>query len=148
MIYATGPCMCHQVLQKPFTAEHVCQMVRRVYDGDVTFHDGDAEIAPGVGVHKVGGHSRGLQAVRVETANGPLVLASDAAHYYENYVTGNPFPLVVDVEDMLKGFDRLTALAGERKLVVPGHDPLVRQKFPTAFDNAKPGVWRLDQGTI
>lgn len=148
MVYATGPCMCHPVLQKPFTADHVCNMVRRVYDGKVAFHDGDAEVAPGVSVHKVGGHSRGLQAVRVETANGPLVLASDAAHFYENFETRNPFPLVVDVEDMLKGFELLTKLAGERQLVVPGHDPLVRQRFPTAFENARPEVWRLDLGTI
>ncbi|MEZ4622005.1 MAG: MBL fold metallo-hydrolase [Caldilineaceae bacterium] len=83
MVYATGPCMCHQVLQKPFTAEHVCTMVKRVYEGKVIFHDGDAEVAPGVTVHKIGGHSRGLQAVQVETAHGPLVLASDAAHFYE-----------------------------------------------------------------
>lgn len=148
MVYATGPCMCHQVLQKPFTAEHVCTMVKRVYEGKVIFHNGDAEVAPGVTVHKVGGHSRGLQAVRVETAGGPLVLASDAAHFYENYETRNPFPLVVDVEDMLKGFDLLTRLAGDRKLVVPGHDPLVRQRFPEAFANAAPGVWRLDAGTV
>lgn len=148
MVYATGPCMCHAALQKPFTAEHVCQMVRRVYDGKVAFHDGDAEVAPGVSVHKVGGHSRGLQTVRVETADGPLVLASDAAHFYENYEARSPFPLVVDVEDMLKGFDLLTNLAGDRKLVVPGHDPLVRERFPTAFENARPGVWRLDLGMI
>ena len=146
MTYATGPCMCHQVLQKPFTAEHVCQMVRRVYDGKVVFHDGEAEVAPGVSVHKVGGHSRGLQVVRVETANGPLVLASDAAHFYENYETRSPFPLVVDVEDMLKGFDLLTKLAGDRRLVIPGHDPLVRQRFPAAFENAVPAVRRLDLG--
>jgi hypothetical protein len=30
-----------------------------------------------------GGHSRGLQAVRVRTAVGWMVLASGAAHYYE-----------------------------------------------------------------
>lgn len=148
MVYATGPCMCHPVLQKPFTAEHVCQMVRRVYDGKVVFHNGEATVAPGVTVHKVGGHSRGLQVVRVETAHGPLVLASDAAHFYENYETRNPFPLVVDVEDMLNGFDLLTKLAGERRLVIPGHDPIVRQKFPVAFENAKPEVWRLDLGTV
>lgn len=148
MVYATGPCMCHPVLQKPFTAEHVCQMVRRVYDGKVVFHDGEATVAPGVTVHQVGGHSRGLQVVRVETAHGPLVLASDAAHFYENYETRNPFPLVVDVEDMLNGFDLLTKLAGERALIIPGHDPLVRQKFPTAFENARPEVWRLDLGTV
>jgi glyoxylase-like metal-dependent hydrolase (beta-lactamase superfamily II) len=140
--------MCQPVLQKPFTADHVCQMVRRVYEGKVTFHNGEAEIAPGVSVHKVGGHSRGLQAVRVETANGPLVLASDAAHYYETYETRNPFPLVVDMEDMLKGYDLLTKLAGDRRLVIPGHDPQVRQKFPIAFANARPEVWRLDLGTI
>lgn len=148
MVYATGPCMCHPVLQKPFTADHVCSMVRRVYEGKVVFHDGDASVAPGVSVHKVGGHSRGLQAVRVETAGGPLVLASDAAHFYENYETRNPFPLVVDVEDMLKGYDLLRALAGERKLIVPGHDPLVRSRFPAAFEDARPEVWRLDGGTV
>lgn len=146
MIYATGPCMCHQVLQKPFTVAHVCQMVRRVYQGMVAFHDGEAALVSGVSVHKVGGHSRGLQVVRVETANGPLVLASDAAHFYENYETRSPFPLVVDVEDMLKGFDLLAQLAGERQLIVPGHDPLVRQRFPAAFENARPEVWRLDLG--
>lgn len=148
MVYASGPCMCHQVLRKPFTAEHVCQMVRRVYQGKVEFHDGDAVIAPGVSVHKVGGHSRGLQVVRVETAEGPLVLASDAAHFYENYETRNPFPLVVDVEDMLNGYDVLARLAGERRLVVPGHDPLVREKFPVAFENARPDVRRLDLGVV
>ena len=148
MVYATGPCMCHQVLQKPFTAEHVCQMVRRVYEGKVAFHNGDAQIAPGVSVHKIGGHSRGLQAVRVETAHGPLVLASDAAHFYENYETRNPFPLVVDVADMLDGFDLLARLAGARQLVIPGHDPLVRQRFPAAFENARPDVRRLDLGVV
>ncbi len=148
MVYATGPCMCHRVLQMPFTAEHVCHMVRRLYAGKVVFYDGDAVIVPGVSVHKVGGHSRGLQAVRVETANGPLVLASDAAHYYENYENRNPFPLVVDVEDMLKGYDLLSKLAGKRRMVIPGHDLLVRQKFPVAFENTRPEVRRLDLGVV
>ena len=105
-------------------------------------------MAPGVTVHKIGGHSRGLQAVRVETADGPLVLASDAAHFYENYERRNPFPLVVDVADMLDGFDTLTRLAGERKLVVPGHDPLVLQRFPPAFEGVGLDVRRLDRGTV
>ncbi|MEM7126625.1 MAG: N-acyl homoserine lactonase family protein [Chloroflexota bacterium] len=146
MVYATGPCMCHAVLQKPFTAEHVCQMVRRVYEGKVAYHDGDAQVAPGVTVHKVGGHSRGLQVVRVDTTHGPLVLASDAAHYYENYEKRSPFPLVVDVEDMLKGFDLLTKLAGDRQLVIPGHDPLVSAQFPVAFEGTGVDVRRLDLG--
>lgn len=146
MVYATGPCMCHGVLQMPFTAEHVCQMVRRVYEGKVAYHNGDGLVAPGVTVHKVGGHSRGLQVVRVETNHGPLILASDAAHFYENFETGNPFPLVVDVEDMLNGFNTMRKLAGDRQLIVPGHDPLVRTRFPIAFEGTGVDVRRLDVG--
>lgn len=142
MAYATGPCMCHGVLRGPFSAEHVCQMVRRVYSGRVAFHDGDAEVAPGVTVHRTGGHSRGLQVVRVRTRMGWLVLASDAAHYAENWIAEKPFPIVVDVEDMLRGFRTIRALASTAELVVPGHDPLVRTMFPAV--PGAPDAFRLD----
>ena len=107
MAYATGPCMCHDHLRYPFTADHVCEMVRNVYSGRVAFHDGDAEVAPGVTVHKIGGHSRGLQCVRVMTATGPVVLASDSSHFYENFEKGKVFPITVDVADVLDGYARL-----------------------------------------
>jgi glyoxylase-like metal-dependent hydrolase (beta-lactamase superfamily II) len=145
MAYATGPCMCHDTLRTPFTAGHVCEAVRRLYAGKVIFHDGDAEIAEGVTIHRIGGHSRGLQAVRVLTEAGALVLASDAAHFYENVLKRKPFPIVVDLQDMLDGFARLEALADRPGLIVPGHDPLVRQLFPT--DGAG-HVFRLDRGPI
>ncbi|WDR01578.1 FCD domain-containing protein [Devosia algicola] len=83
--FAVSPCMCHPVLRAPFTAEHVCTAVKQLYSGKLTFHDGSAQIVPGVRVHRVGGHSSGLQIVEVDTANGPLILASDASHYYENF---------------------------------------------------------------
>lgn len=143
MAYATGPCMCHDTLRMPFTAGHICEAVKRLYSGQVVFHDGDAEVAEGVTVHCIGGHSRGLQAVRVRTAAGWLVLASDAAHYYENIFARKPFPIVVDLQNMLDGFDRLEALASHKTLIVPGHDPLVTQAFPQAMANH---IWRLDQG--
>jgi glyoxylase-like metal-dependent hydrolase (beta-lactamase superfamily II) len=144
MAYATGPCMCHEALRAPFTGAHVCEAVRRLYQGRVVFHDGDAEGADGVTVHRIGGHSRGLQAVRVRTSAGWLCLASDAAHFYENYRTGNPFPIVVDVPEMLEGFGTIQALASAPGLVVPGHDPLVRTLFP----EAGPEAWRLDRGPV
>jgi glyoxylase-like metal-dependent hydrolase (beta-lactamase superfamily II) len=78
MAYATGPCMCHGALKMPFTVDHVVEMVRHVYSGRVVFHDGDGEIAPGVTVHRMSGHSKGLQAVRVKTRMGWMCLASDA----------------------------------------------------------------------
>lgn len=143
MAYATGPCMCHDVLRAPFTGAHVCEAVRKLYAGKLIFTESAAQIADGVTVHAIGGHSRGLQAVRVRTEAGWLVLASDAAHFYENLEQRMPFPIVVDLQDMLAGFDTLVRLATSPDLIIPGHDPLVRSYFPTDIG---PEVWRLDRG--
>jgi len=70
MAYATGRCMCHQALRAPFEVEDVIAMVRKVFSGRATFHDGASEIAPGITVHHIGGHSKGLQSVRVKTRRG------------------------------------------------------------------------------
>lgn len=130
MAYATGACMCHDALRMPFTGAHVCDMVRALYAGRVAFVSGSAEVAPGVEVHLIGGHSRGLQAVRVATRRGWVVLASDASHFYENFLSFQPFPIVVDMQDMLDGFTRLRQLASSEVHIVPGHDPLVRAAYP------------------
>ncbi len=147
MAYATGPCMCHGPLQMPFTVDHVCEMVRHVYSGRVVFHSGSAQVAPGVRVHCVGGHSRGLQVVEVDTAQGPLILASDAAHYWENYIARKPFPIVVDLQNMLDGFDTLMRLGGgDVGRIIPGHDPLVGQHY--GLSGAAEFIWRLDTGPV
>lgn len=146
MAYATGPCMCHGVLQMPFTVDHVCDMVRHVYSGRVVFHDGSGEVAPGVRVHCVGGHSRGLQVVEVDTAHGPLCLASDASHFYENFLLAKPFPIVADLEPLLDGFAWIQQLAGGKDRVVPGHDPMVTRLFPQ--HDRVPFAWRLDLGPL
>lgn len=145
MVYATGPCMGHETLRSPFSAGHVCEAVRRLYAGQVQFHDGDAQVADGVTIHRIGGHSRGLQAVRVRTAAGWLVLASDAAHFYENFQAKKPFPIVVDLQDMLDGFATLERLASAPGLIIPGHDPLVMKMFP---EGPAEHVVRLDHGPL
>jgi glyoxylase-like metal-dependent hydrolase (beta-lactamase superfamily II) len=144
MGYVTGACMCHEALRAPYSIEHVCQMVRRVYSGRVVFADGDAEVAPGVTVHMLGGHSKGIQCVRVETARGPVVLASDTAHFYENMKAGRPFLITHDVEKTLRGYDRLRALAASPAHVVPGHDPLVMERYPTLDERTAGIAVRLD----
>lgn len=127
--FATGPCMCHPTLRAPYTAEHVCEMVRKIYTGRVVFRDGAAEVVPGVEVHRTGGHSRGLQCVRVMTRRGPIVLASDASHYFENFMLNKPFPIVDQVADMLDGFATIRQLAGDDMRIIPGHDPLVTELY-------------------
>lgn len=130
MEYATGRCMCHGVLRHAYSVEDVVQLVRRVYLDRVHFHRGDSELAPGVQLIHVGGHTMGLQAVRVHTKRGWIVLASDASHYYANMDNANPFPIVYNVADMLDGHRRCMELAASPAHMVPGHDPLVLQKYP------------------
>lgn len=130
MAYATGPCMCLDHMRLPFTGEHICDVVRALYSGRVNFADGTREIAPGVETHLVGGHSRGLQIVRVRTRRGWVVLASDSTHYYENYLHNKPFPIIVDMENKLKGYQQLRNLSESENHVIPGHDPLVRSIYP------------------
>jgi len=129
--YATGRHMGHACLAGPFDAEDVVALVRRVHGGRVRFHDGPGEVAPGIELHPVGGHTAGLQVVRVATARGWLVLGSDAFHYDENRRRRMPFPLVFHVGAMLEGYQRCEALAGGEDLLVPGHDPLVLRRWPS-----------------
>lgn len=146
MAYATGPCMCHHALNHAFELDDVQTMVKRVFEGRVCFHDGTREIAPGITVHWVGGHSRGLQIVRVRTRRGWVVLASDASHYYENFERAAPFPVVVDVADMLNGYDTMFNLASSPAHIVPGHDPLVLQRYPNSGFGE--GIVRLDADPV
>ncbi len=147
MQYATGPCMCHDLLRKPFTADHVCAIIKQLYAGRLVFHQGASEIAPGVQVHLIGGHSRGLQCVRVKTQRGWIVLASDASHYYENFLHSKPFPIVVDLEDMLNGFTIIQSLADSTDHVIPGHDPSVRKLYPAVL-GGDDSIVRLDVSPI
>jgi glyoxylase-like metal-dependent hydrolase (beta-lactamase superfamily II) len=129
--YATGPLMRFPKLSHSFEADDVCRIVRMNYAERVSWYDGAAEIAPGISVHLAGGHSAGLQCVRVNTARGPVVLASDVAHYYENIESGRPFSTAMDLVEMLDGFDLLLQLAdGAMERIVPGHDPKVMDLYP------------------
>ena len=147
MHYCTGPCMGHQWMRAPFEVDDITAMVRRVFEGRVQFHDGEDEIVPGVVVHLVGGHSMGLQIVRVRTARGWVVLASDASHLYANMDQGRPFPVVYNVGDMLRGFDTVRRLAESPGHIIPGHDPLVLKRFPAVHPNLE-GVARVDLAPI
>ena len=144
MAYATGRYMGHKHFTHPFTAEIVCDMVRAVFAGRVSFHDGDDVIAPNVTVHRTGGHSAGLQVVRVLTARGWLVLASDASHFYENLIDENPIPLICHLGDMYEAFRTVRRLATVPSLIIPGHDPLVMKRFPPLRADLADTVVRVD----
>jgi glyoxylase-like metal-dependent hydrolase (beta-lactamase superfamily II) len=142
--YATGRHMTHRSVNHAFTPQHIAEFVKAVHAGRVVFHDGDAELTSGLSVHRVGGHTDGLQVVRIWTRQGWLVLASDASHYYENMRDGRPFPIVFDVGAVLDGYRRMRELSGGDDLIVPGHDPAVFDRFPAADDDLSGIAVRLD----
>lgn len=130
MAFSTGRYMRYKILTRATDVLSVTAMVRHVYDGRVEFHDGDEEIFPGISVHKIGGHTGGMQVMRVHTSRGWVVLASDAAHFYANLDNDNPFAIVLNVAEVLEGNRRLRALASTPEHIIPGHDPEVLRRYP------------------
>ena len=142
--YATGRHMCHEVFSGAFDVEDVVGMVRNVYRGRVRFHDGDAALFPGISLHHIGGHTMGLQVVRVATRRGWVLLASDASHFYANMEQVRPFPIVYSVADMVAGYARMRTLADSPDHVIPGHDPQVMERYPAPRKDLQGIVVRLD----
>jgi glyoxylase-like metal-dependent hydrolase (beta-lactamase superfamily II) len=142
MAHATGPSMCSGFLRRPYDAEQLGEWLTELYCGRVIFHQGDDEIAPGISIHHVGGHTPGMQIVRVSTARGKVVLASDAMHYYENLTAENPFPVLVSTIDYIEALRTVVRLADGPDHIIPGHDPLVLSRFPAACPDL-PGVAAL-----
>jgi glyoxylase-like metal-dependent hydrolase (beta-lactamase superfamily II) len=133
--YCTGKAMRYPPLRRAFDIEHVTDMIRANFRSQVKFVDGDREVLPGISVHLVGGHSGGLQVVRVETEAGPLVIASDAAHFYDLLTEQNPFTVIVSLPEMCAGWERMFELGAETERIVPGHDPLVSEIYPKHPDD-------------
>jgi glyoxylase-like metal-dependent hydrolase (beta-lactamase superfamily II) len=144
MAYSTGRCMSHAEMRIPFEVDDVVVMVRKVFEGRVVFHDGTDQIAPGITVHHIGGHSKGLQCVRVKTKRGHVVLASDTSHLYAHFLEGRVFPITYSVADTLEGYATLRELADSTEHIVPGHDPLVLALYPAARPALENWIVRLD----
>ena len=130
MAFATGPAMCDAATAHHYAADDICRFVRLVHDGRVVFADGPVDLAPGLSLHPVPGHTDGLQVVRAMTAGGPTVIASDAAHYYASIRDGRPFPVFTDEQLKLTGYRTLKMLAGGSDRIIAAHDPEVMRLFP------------------
>lgn len=110
--------------------------------GRVKLVDGDAkEILPGIRVYTGGKHTFASQFVGVQTAAGPVVLASDNAYLYENLEKKLAIAQTLDADANLAAQARMLSLAASPALVVPGHDPAVFEKFP----QVAPGVVKVSR---
>ncbi|TMC48967.1 MAG: N-acyl homoserine lactonase family protein [Chloroflexi bacterium] len=148
MKYATGRHMCFDRFNHGYDVEDVVGMMRLVFRKRVAFYRGDAVVAPGISIHRIGGHTAGLQCVRVHTARGWVVVASDASHYYEHFETDRAFPTVFHVGELLDGYNILRQLADSPDHIVPGHDPLVMSYYPAVSESLRKIAVRLDSQPI
>src|SRR5690606_5492298 len=139
--YVLGPDMGHPSLNHFFDVDDLKRILDRIFASSVAAIDGTHTLVPGVELHLIGGHTRGLQIVRVFTERGWIVLASDALHYYANHERRDPFPSIVDLPQMLDGYLRIEALADSLDHIIPGHDPLVMKRY--ADDALPAGVVAL-----
>jgi len=109
--------------------------------GRVELVDGDdREILPGIRVYTGGKHTFASQFAGVATRAGTVVLASDNAYLYENLEKHLAIAQTLDAASNLAAQERMLKLAAAPRLVIPGHDPAVFERFPVV----KPGVVRID----
>lgn len=108
--------------------------------GRINLVNGDAqEIIPGITAYIGGKHTFQSQYVGVHTAEGTVVLASDNMYLYENLEKHLPIAQTLNAASNLAAQDRMKTLASSPRLIIPGHDPAVFERFP----QVRPGVVRI-----
>ena len=120
----------------------LAELDRAAGEGRLTTFTGELELAPGIRLIEVGGHTAGQLIMQVSTNQGTALLASDAVHYYQELESDLPFTVVTDLPGMYSGFDRITQLiaSGEVEHVVSGHDPSTLGRFETYDHPSLPGL--------
>ena len=79
-----------------------------------------------------GKHTFQSQYVSVETKAGKVVLASDNMYLYENMDKHVPIAATLDADSNLRAQDRMKQMAASPRLVIPGHDPAVFERFKSS----------------
>jgi glyoxylase-like metal-dependent hydrolase (beta-lactamase superfamily II) len=113
--------------------EDVKALVKLNTEGRVRFVEGDdAEILPGIRAFTGSRHTYASQYLRVD-GKPPFVLASDNAYFYLNLTARLASATFSDADHAanIAQQARMFQLAGSPDRVVPGHDMLQFQKFPT-----------------
>jgi glyoxylase-like metal-dependent hydrolase (beta-lactamase superfamily II) len=113
--------------------EDVQQLVKLNTEGRLRLVDGDdVEILPGIRVYTGARHTYASQYLRVE-GDPTFVLASDNCYLYRNLAQHKASATFSEADEPanIKNQQRMIELAGSPDRVIPGHDALQFQKFPT-----------------
>ncbi len=131
----TGKYVRYRHFREAMEVEDVLELVRLNYDGRVEFVSGTEEVLPGIRVHRLGGHTKGVQVVEVPTASGTAVVASDAVHTYHNLRDERPTPIIHNAPEYLDGYVTMRRLAKEDAYILPGHDAEVMRLHRTVAED-------------
>lgn len=130
--------------KRPQYAHHIdpldIERIQALADaGRITFLDEPRNtLIPGIELHELGGHTPGQLALVVEMPEGPVILASDAVHYYDEFEQDRPFAVLDSLADMYKGYEQIREwMQRPGALMIPGHDPDVMNRF-APVDKADP----------
>ena len=147
IVEGTDPC--HRFFRQGY-GKRDCATIRRLKaDGRLVEHANVSVPWPGIELIHIGGHCRGQMAIRVNTKRGPVVLASDAAHLYQEWEEEKPFGVFYDMAAMLAGYRTLTRLSGGRRTeMIAGHDAAVMAMFPAAAREHKGAIVSLHEPPI
>ncbi|WP_417563039.1 N-acyl homoserine lactonase family protein [Microbacterium sp.] len=107
--------------------------IERIADeGRLHLITGSADIADGIHALEIPGHTPGQLAVRVSTAIGMVLLASDAVHTQEELDRDMPFRHNTDLVGLYRGLATMRAWLAEGTVaaVVPGHEAAVLGRYP------------------
>jgi glyoxylase-like metal-dependent hydrolase (beta-lactamase superfamily II) len=113
--------------------EDVQALVKLNTEGRVRLVDGDnVEIFPGIRAHTGGRHTYASQFLEVQ-GDPAFVLASDNCYLYRNLAEHRASATFSDADHVgnIENQARMIELAGSVDRVIPGHDALQFQKFPT-----------------
>ena len=115
--------------------DDVVAIVKLNMQGRVGLVNGDAqEIIPGITCYTGGKHTWQSQYVGVNSKEGAVVLASDNMYLYENLDKHVPIAATLDAESNLRAQDRMKQIAANPRLIIPGHDPAMFDRFPKVSD--------------
>jgi glyoxylase-like metal-dependent hydrolase (beta-lactamase superfamily II) len=138
--YYTGEAWHQRNTHGGIDADDMLALLKINMEGRLRFVEGDdQEIIPGIRCYTGGKHTRESQYVTAKTDAGTVVLTSDNVYLYENLEKHVPIAATLDAESNLRAQDRIRTLASDPRLIVPGHDPLVFERFPAVSE----GVVRI-----
>ncbi|HBF39712.1 MAG TPA: hypothetical protein DDW50_20655 [Firmicutes bacterium] len=81
----------------------------------------DIELADGITVLSVPGHTVGTQCVVIKTSEGPVIYAADSVYWYKNWEENKLPGILYSAEKFDMSIAKMKAIRGG--ILIPGHEP-------------------------